>query len=368
MDYVKDLRERKRIEVPPALAEERLHMSNKMKAAWKRMRKAAESDETVLLCGESGAGKSYYADVIHRLSSRRKGPFVEVGMTADVGSENLIQSNLFGHVRGAFTGADSDKQGLFALANGGTIFLDEIGDASPELQAKLLRVLEKKSFKRLGGIRDVSVDVRIIAATNKNLAEMVQRGEFREDLFYRLNVISIRLPPLRERMEDLPALIKTLFEQARIQTGRCHKRLSDETFKVLLSYHWPGNIRDLENALRHAVIFSEQEEVLPEDLPRQIRGSVGCFGSQVAGRIVNRDLLKRAISAVPRVPDAPTFCWQAHVDYARREYLEALIHHYNGDLTKISEHWNRSSGNTLLKLVRNFDLEDELRTARKGEL
>lgn len=366
MDYVRQLGERKPLETEPAFVEVPPHVSRVMNNAWRSIQKAAASNETVLLCGESGTGKSYYARIIHETSAGKEGAFVEVGMTSDVGSDNLIQSNLFGHVRGAFTGADEEKQGLFALADGGTIFLDEIGDASPEVQAKLLRVIESKTFRMLGGLQDVSVDVRIIAATNKDLAALVRQGRFREDLFYRLNVISIMLPPLRERPADMPGLVGRLFEKVFSEAGRQDKQLSDEAFQVLCSYHWPGNVRELENALRHAVAFSEGAEVTPEDFPATVIGAPARAAEQGVEDVVDPAALRRALSAAPPVPEASSFEWPAHVDYARRAYMRALIRHHHGDLRKIARHWNRSSENTLLKLIREFGLEEELRAARKG--
>ncbi|MFP4055378.1 MAG: sigma 54-interacting transcriptional regulator [Candidatus Brocadiia bacterium] len=371
LDYVRRLREREGTAERPAPAEAGLHVSEAMKGAWERIRKAAACEETVMLCGESGTGKSYYARVIHEIGPRREGPFVEVGLTSDVGSESLIQSNLFGHVRGAFTGADEDKQGLFALAHGGTIFLDEIGDASPELQAKLLRVIEKKSFKRLGGVQETRVDVRIIAATNRDLAEMMRQGAFREDLYYRLNVIQILLPPLRDRREDSPALVQRLFEKVRREAGKQETLLTDDARTALGLYDWPGNIRELENALRRAVALTDGAEVRPQDLPEAVRRASPAAPSRErpqreAGSVVDRPALRRALASPSPSPDTPTFAWPGHVDHARREYLAALIEHHHGNLREIAKHWDRTSEHTLLKIVRQFGLEDALRAARRA--
>ncbi len=376
LDCVRRLRERKEPEARPAAAEGDVHLSAAMNQAWTRLRKAAASDETVLLGGESGTGKSYYARVLHDLSARRAGPFVEVGLTSEVGTDSLIQSNLFGHVRGAFTGADEEKQGLFALADGGTIFLDEIGDASPELQAKLLRVIEKKTFKMLGGVRDLAVDVRVVAATHQDLARRVREGRFREDLYYRLNVIHIPLPPLRERREDLPALVARLFEKVCRGARQPDKQLSADAFQLLCAHAWPGNVRELENALRHAVAFSDESAILPGDLPEALRNSSAVPGSATVGLsdraardtadVIDAIALRRAIASAPASPALKTFERQTHIDYAKREYLKALIGHYRGDIRQIAGHWDRSSENTLLKVIRELGLEDLLRAARKA--
>ena len=346
------------------------HLSVAMQSAWRTISKAAACDETVLLCGESGTGKSYHARWIHENSARRSGPFIEVGLTSDLGSDNFIQSNLFGHVRGAFTGSDGEKQGLFSLADGGTILLDEIGDASPELQAKLLRVIESRSFRMLGGVEEVRVDVRIIVATNRNLSAMAAAGTFREDLYYRLNVIEILLPPLRQRTEDLPALATGLFERICRDASKLDKQLTDDAIQSLCSCDWPGNIRELENALRRAVAFCDKAEITSGDLFSGSRRppAIGVPPTQDAagsGQIIDSTALRRAISVAPDSPERRSDEWAGHIDYARREYLRVLIEHYHGNLAELAKHWDRSSENTLLKLIRQFDLEDELHAARK---
>jgi DNA-binding NtrC family response regulator len=369
LDYVHRLRRRRDSQPAPDADETALHASEAMKATWQAICKAAACEETVLLCGESGTGKSYHARVLHEMGQRTDKPFIEVGLVSDIGSDNMVQSNLFGHVRGAFTGADGEKEGLFALADGGTILLDEIGDASAEIQAKLLRVIESKTFRKLGGVEDISVDVRIVAATNRDLEAMVRQGAFRMDLYYRLNVIQITLPPLRQRRRDIPRLAQLLFDNICRQTNKHGKGLSDEAFEGLSRHDWPGNIRELDNALRRAIAFSDAADISPGDLPitatdqtsPQMTAPSGPHGDS----IVNSQALGRILASPAPNPEGKTFLWPGHIDYARRAYLKALIEHHQGDLHEIAKHWDRSSENTLLKLIRQFELEEQLQAARR---
>lgn len=236
--------------------------------AKEQARRAAETPATVLLRGESGTGKELFAHAIHNASARRKGQFVRVNCAAL--AENLLESELFGYEEGAFTGAvKGGKKGLFEEANGGTIFLDEIGEISPALQSKLLRVLQEKEIVRVGGTRPIPVDVRVIAATNANLEEKVKAGTFREDLYYRLNVIPIYIPPLRERKEDIPLLVEHLLFKLNQEFGRQVSKVDEKAMEILVNYHWPGNVRELENFLGRAMInMKPQETVLKlEHLP-----------------------------------------------------------------------------------------------------
>jgi len=214
---------------------------------------AAPTDATVLLLGETGTGKELIGQAIHRNSRRREGPFVVVNCAAI--PENLLESDLFGHERGAFTGAVNRKIGRFALAHGGTIFLDEIGELPIPIQAKILRVLQFKEFEPLGTHKTQKVDVRIIAATNRFLTDEVREGRFREDLFYRLNVVTLTLPPLRKRLEDIPILAYYFLENFARKNKRQIKEIEPPALHLLKSYHWPGNIRELENIMERAVIF-----------------------------------------------------------------------------------------------------------------
>jgi len=231
----------------------------------------APSRSTVLLQGESGTGKELIAKALHANSPRRDRPFVPVN-TGAVPSE-LLESTLFGHVKGAFTSAVTAKKGLFEVANGGTLFLDEIGTMTMDMQAKILRVLQDRRFMHLGGVQEIQVDVRIIAATNVNLQEAVREGRFREDLFYRLNVISLELPPLRSRREDIPLLAAHFLKFYADENGTEVRSLAPEARRILMDYEWPGNVRELENAMECGVVLSTSRTITPDLLPTQLTGS-----------------------------------------------------------------------------------------------
>ena len=240
-----------------------------MQELFSTISRLAESRATVLLTGESGTGKTLLAKTIHFNSSRKNGPFVGVNCAA-IPTE-LMESELFGHVRGAFTGAIANKQGLFEAADGGTLLLDEISEMSTHLQAKLLRVLEDREIRPVGGTKPVRVEVRIVAATNRDLAQAMARGAFREDLFYRLNVISVALPSLRERREDIPLLVNHFLQKFTELAGAPAKMLSPEALACLEAYAWPGNIRELENVIERAVTLETGPIIRPESLPESLR-------------------------------------------------------------------------------------------------
>lgn len=231
----------------------------------------APSRSTVLLQGESGTGKELIAKALHANSPRRDQPFVPVN-TGAVPSD-LLESTLFGHVKGAFTSAISAKKGLFEIANGGTLFLDEIGTMSMDMQAKILRVLQDRRFMHLGGVQEIQVDVRIIAATNVNLQDAVREGRFREDLFYRLNVITLELPPLRLRREDIPLLAGHFLKFYADENGTEAPSLTPETLRIMLDHEWPGNVRELENAMERGVVLATSNAITPDLLPAQLTGS-----------------------------------------------------------------------------------------------
>jgi len=238
--------------------------SSALEAVLEQVERVAPTDSTVIIQGETGTGKELIAHAIHNLSSRCGRPFVRLNCAAI--PLDLLESELFGHEKGAFTGAIAQKIGRFELADKGTLFLDEIGDIPPALQPKLLRVLQEQEFERLGSTRTHQVDVRLVAATNRDLEEMVNRGQFRSDLYYRLNVFPVQLPPLRERPEDIPALVTHFVERFGHRMGREIESIPPETMSALASYQWPGNIRELQNLIERAVILSN-DGVLPNPLP-----------------------------------------------------------------------------------------------------
>ncbi len=231
----------------------------------------APSAATVLIQGESGTGKELIANAIHHGSPRRDRPFIKVNCAAL--PETLLESELFGYERGAFTGAVARKEGRFELANSGTLFMDEIGDLSPATQAKLLRVLQEGEFERLGGTRTLKADVRLVAATNADLAVLVRERRFREDLFYRLNVITIEIPPLRERREDIPVLAQHFLRRFAAKNAKTMTGFAEETLDILQTYSWPGNVRELENVIERAVVLTRSPMISPADLPETLVGS-----------------------------------------------------------------------------------------------
>lgn len=250
--------------------------SNDIVFAFLKLKKAAKSEANILIEGESGTGKELFATAAHLLSQRADKTIVKISC-AEI-PETLLESELFGYEKGAFTGADKRKIGKFELANNGTIFLDEIGEISLNLQAKLLRVIENKTLSRVGGLESIPVDVRIISATNKNLWNEVKEGKFREDLYYRINVIYLRVPPLRDRKIDIPVLTKHFIDIYSIKEKKEIREISDEVIEFFYSIDWNGNVRQLENVIHHAIIMSEGEKISISDLPENIfyvsRGSI----------------------------------------------------------------------------------------------
>ena len=243
--------------------------SNKMREVFDLVEKVADCDSTILLNGETGTGKGLVATAIHQKSKRINKPFISINCGAI--PENLLESELFGHVRGAFTGATSSKQGKFELADGGTILLDEIGDMSSDLQVKVLKVLEEGEFEQVGGSKTIKVDVRIIAATHRDLCEEVQKGNFREDLYYRLYVIPLLLPSLRDRKSDIPYLVSYFIEQFSQKNDRQVNGVSDDAMAMMMSYPWPGNVRELKNMVERMMVLKGDGNITVGDLPVELK-------------------------------------------------------------------------------------------------
>ncbi|RQD78628.1 sigma 54-interacting transcriptional regulator [Desulfonatronospira sp. MSAO_Bac3] len=250
-------------------------ISRQMKNLFELVEKAAQSDFPVFICGESGTGKELVAQAIHNLSPRAEQPYIQVNCAAL--NESLLESELFGHVKGAFTGALQHRKGRFEAAHKGDIFLDEIGDLPMAMQVKLLRVLETKTFERVGDNRTISVDLRFITATNKNLPDLIARGGFREDLFYRINVIPIHLPPLRERKEDVPHLVDFFIKRLSRKNKKNIQGLSPEAMRIFMQYSWPGNVRELKSALEYSYVLAEGDRIRSENLPEYLKDGANDF-------------------------------------------------------------------------------------------
>jgi DNA-binding NtrC family response regulator len=244
--------------------------SPKMEEVLSIASRAAESSASILITGENGTGKEVLAKAVHYISHRKDGPFVAVNIPAL--SENLLESELFGHEKGSFTGADRMRKGRFEIAGGGTIFLDEIGDIPPTMQVKLLRVLQEREIERVGGTEKIPVDVRIISATNRNLEQKIQEGTFREDLYYRLNIVTISIPPMRERKEDIAPLIEFFIKKYSEQNDKTGMDISKEAVDMLFKYNFPGNVRELENIIERAVVLSRSKTITVNDLPMNVKG------------------------------------------------------------------------------------------------
>jgi two-component system response regulator PilR (NtrC family) len=296
--------------------------SSAMVQVFELVEMVAQTGSTVLITGESGTGKELVARAIHVRSPRSDRPFVAVNCGAV--SETLLDSELFGHMRGAFTGADANKKGLIEVAEKGTIFLDEIGEMSPMLQVKVLRVLQERKFRRVGGTEEVDADIRIITATNRDLSKMVADGQFREDLYYRINVIPVRLPSLRERADDIPLLAEHFVAKFAAQMHKSIAGISGGAMARLAAYAWPGNVRELENAIERAVALERTPSVLPESLPESVRdGTAAALGTVVAP----------ASSALPD----KGFDLEQHVQHLEREYIAEALRRSGGVKVKAAE-------------------------------
>jgi len=297
--HVEELQaENRRLQAELSIEHNMVGGSPRMQAVYKSVAKVAPADSTVLIAGESGSGKELVARAIHRNSSRAGKPFVAINCATL--TESLLESELFGHERGSFTGAITQKKGKLEEASGGSVFLDEIGELAPSLQAKLLRVLQERQFERVGGTRTIKVDIRLIAATNRELKQEIELGTFRRDLYYRLNVVSILMPALRERREDIPALVNHFIDKHGNKSRRRIVGCSEEALDCMKAYDWPGNVRELENAIERAIVMGSSEKILCEDLPEsvaQIERTDGVSGARFLDTIreVKKQLVVKAM-------------------------------------------------------------------------
>ncbi|MGZ5467673.1 MAG: sigma-54-dependent transcriptional regulator [Candidatus Aminicenantales bacterium] len=322
--------------------EQMIGKSRAMQEIYILIEKVASTDSTVLITGDSGTGKEMAARAVHLQGARRDHPFVSINCAAL--PENLLESELFGHVRGSFTGAVSDKKGMFELAQRGTLLLDEVGEMSPWTQVKLLRALQERKVRRVGGADEIAVDVRIIAATNQDLKKRIQEGKFREELFYRLNVISFEMPPLRKRVEDIPLLIAHFLQKYCDKMGKKPKRFTPEVVGLLESYSWPGNIRELENVIERIVAIEDRETVTVNCLPQEII-------SPQKKKLETQELF------------APGFNLTHHLDEITKKYIQDALALTGGSLQKAAPLLGLSY-RTIRYLIGKYDL-NQVRKAEK---
>jgi len=301
-----------------------------MRQLFETVQQVAPSRATVLITGETGTGKELIAKAIHNLSPRKNGAFIPVHAAAL--PSTLLESELFGHEKGAFTGAVERRIGRFELADGGTLFLDEVSELEPSIQVKLLRVLEERAFERVGGAKTLQVDVRLVAATNKDLKKLVSEGKFRDDLFYRLSVVTIDLPPLRERRDDIPLLVKAFLDEFGRENSKQVRELTPEALNVLLAYDWPGNVRELRNAIEQMVVLARAERLTVRDMPAAIRGSA--------------DLTKINVVRAGMT-----------VEEAERQLIVQALKETNGNRTKAAQKIGISR-RTLHRKLKEFGLEN----------
>jgi DNA-binding NtrC family response regulator len=326
-----------------------------MQAVYAMTRRVAASNASVLLVGETGTGKELIAKAIHELSPRSTGPFVRVNCGAL--SESLLESELFGHVRGSFTGAVANRAGRFEAAHTGTIFLDEINSTTPKLQVKLLRVLQEREFERVGDTETISVDTRVIAASNRELLDEVAKETFREDLYYRLNVVPIYLPPLRSRREDIPLLVTHFLEHYNEQSDRFVTHIGKDAMEALCAYHWPGNVRELQNVVERCVVLAEGDEITLDLLPPAMRG--GRPPVSLPGRggdldSLARDLVEQGMATAG--PDDDNL-FDRIVNRVERELIAQMLAACNGVQLKAAARLGINR-NTLRKKLLDHGLED----------
>jgi transcriptional regulator with GAF, ATPase, and Fis domain len=326
-----------------------------MQEVYRITRRVAMSNASVLLLGETGTGKEVIANAIHQLSNRNGGPFVKVNCGAL--SESLLESELFGHVRGAFTGAVGNRAGRFETAHTGTIFLDEINSTSLHLQVKLLRVLQQKQFERVGDTETVTVDTRVIAASNRDLAEEIQQEKFREDLYWRLNVVPIELPPLRKRREDVPALVAHFLQYYSEMNDRYVVHIQREAMQALQEYHWPGNVRELQNYIERSVVMADSDELTVQSLPGCITGVVTPTSMSTVRALDFESLVGEVVHEGIRVsePDQNDLHGKI-VDRVEKELISQVLTACNFVQTKAATRLGINR-NTLHKKMKDYNLE-----------
>ncbi len=330
--------ENRRLQAEIAIQHNMVGESEPMRKVYRFISKVAPTDSTVLITGESGTGKELIARAMHQNSQRAQKPFVAINCAAL--TETLLESELFGHEKGAFTGAYALKKGKLEVADGGTVFLDEIGELAPQLQAKLLRVLQEREFERVGGTRSLHVDIRVIGATNRNLEEWAAEGKFRQDLYYRLNVVSITSPSLRQRREDIPLLASYFAAKAGQKANRQVHGLSPGARACLMHYEWPGNVRELENAIEHAVVLGSSDLILPEDLPEILLEAQPAAGVKIG-------------------------TYHEAIAEAKKQLILKAVEQAGGNYTEAAKLLGVHP-NYLHRLIRNMNLKAEIVTRRPG--
>ncbi len=326
-----------------------------MQDVYRLTRQVARSNASVLLLGETGTGKELIAKAVHQISLRGTGPFVRVNCGAL--SESLLESELFGHVRGSFTGAIANRTGRFEAAHTGTIFLDEINSTTPKLQVKLLRVLQEREFERVGDTQTIRVDVRVIAASNRDLQELVEKEEFREDLYYRLNVVPIQIPPLRERREDVPELVGHFLAIYSEDNDRYVVHIDKKALAALQDYHWPGNVRELQNIIERAVVMAGGDELTCELLPPQVLGESRPRMSRIKGadlETLTYELVQQGLSTAGAAEDA---LHSKIVNRVERELIAQVMASCDNVQTKAATKLGINR-NTLHKKLKEYGLED----------
>ncbi len=327
----KDLKEKFRFE-------DMIGKSRVMQEIYTLIEKVAGTDSTVLITGESGTGKELAARAIHNLSRRKDKPFITINCAAL--PENLLESELFGHTKGSFTGAVAEKKGMFEIASHGTLFLDEIGEMSPWLQVKLLRALQEKKIRRVGGTDEIPVDVRVIAATNQDLKKRIEEGKFREDLYYRLNVIAFEMPPLRKRVEDIPLLVQHFLQKYCKQMGKKMKRLAPEVVGIFEAYPWPGNIRELENVIERIVAIEDRETI-----------TTACLPPEMLGMVKKEEY---------RIELTPGFNLNDHLDEIAKKYILKALEKSGGRMKKAAPLLGVSY-RTLRYLIEKYELKSKIK-------